>query len=102
MLAEGRLPVLAAARERGSPVELDTDPAGIFPSAAHPTLYTGLDVGEHAIYSAFPWVPADQRVRYMHSLPLPESLWERCPRPNGRWSLIRTTTGARAGSTASV
>lgn len=77
MLAEGRLPVLAAARERGSPVELDTDPAGIFPSAAHPTLYTGLDVGEHAIYSAFPWVPADQRVRYMHSLPLPESLWER-------------------------
>lgn len=77
MLAQGRLPVLAGARERGTAVELDTDPAGIFPSAAHPTLYTGLDVGEHAIYSAFPWVPAKQRVRYMHSLPLPESLWER-------------------------
>jgi predicted AlkP superfamily phosphohydrolase/phosphomutase len=77
MLGDGRLPVLAEARERGTPVELNTDPAGIFPSAAYPTLYTGLDVGEHALYSAFPWVPAEQRVRYMHSLSLPESVWER-------------------------
>jgi predicted AlkP superfamily phosphohydrolase/phosphomutase len=79
MLAEGRLPALAAVRERGRSYDLDPGSTPLFPSAAYPTLYSGVEIADHGIYSAFPWSPAEQRVRFMRSFPLPRTAWERLP-----------------------
>jgi predicted AlkP superfamily phosphohydrolase/phosphomutase len=79
MLGEGRLSALSLAREQGHSYELDPGWTPLFPSAAYPTLYTGLEVADHGIYSAFPWFPAEQRVRFMRSLDLPRGVWERLP-----------------------
>jgi len=86
MLAEGRLPALARVHARGTRHELESDSARLFPSAAYPTLYTGLEIGDHGIYSAFPWFPEEQRVRFMRSLALPRTVWERLP--PGRRALV--------------
>ena len=86
MLAEGRLPTLAALRERGRSYELDPGSTPLFPSAAYPTLYSGLEIAEHGIYSSFPWFPAEQRVRFMRALSLPRTAWERLPA--GRRALV--------------
>ena len=59
MLADGRLPALADLRRRGTWMRLDAQT--LLQSAAHPTLYTGMDVRDHGLYSAFPWSSADQR-----------------------------------------
>jgi predicted AlkP superfamily phosphohydrolase/phosphomutase len=77
MIGEGRLPTLARLREAGRTYDLDPGTTPLFPSAAYPTLYSGTEIGEHGIYSAFPWAPADQRVRWMNQLPLPRNVWER-------------------------
>jgi len=77
MLSEGRLPALARIRERGRRYELDPGSTILFPSAAYPTLYSGVEIADHGIYSAFPWSPAEQRVRFMRSFPLPRTIWER-------------------------
>ena len=86
MLDQGRLPNLAALRERGR-WEVLEPPASLFQSATYPTLYTGIEVGEHGLYSAFPWSGADQRVRFMHRFPKPEAIWDRLTR-RGRRSLV--------------
>jgi predicted AlkP superfamily phosphohydrolase/phosphomutase len=83
MLSEGRLATLVGVRERGRCYELDPGFTTLFPSAAYPTLYSGLEIADHGIYSAFPWSPTEQRVRPMRSLPLPRTIWERLP-PNRR------------------
>jgi hypothetical protein len=49
MIAEGRLPTLAGLRERGlrersHSYDLDPGSTSLFPSAAYPTLYTGLEI----------------------------------------------------------
>lgn len=77
MIAEGRLSTLAGLRERGRSYDLDPGSTPLFPSAAYPTLYSGLEIADHGIYSAFPWFAADQRVRFMRSMPLPRTVWER-------------------------
>jgi predicted AlkP superfamily phosphohydrolase/phosphomutase len=86
MLGEGRLPALARARESGHTYELDPGSTPLFPSAAYPTLYSGQEIADHGIYSAFPWFPDEQRVRFMRSLALPRSVWERVP--PGRRALV--------------
>jgi predicted AlkP superfamily phosphohydrolase/phosphomutase len=86
MLGEGRLPALADLRERGRRYDLDPGSTPLFPSAAYPTLYSGLEIADHGIYSAFPWSPAEQRVRFMRSFPLPRTAWERLPA--GRRALV--------------
>src|SRR4051812_25461404 len=86
MIGEGRLPTLARLREAGRSYELDPGTTPLFPSAAYPTLYTGTEIAEHGIYSAFPWSPAAQRVRWMNRLPLPRNVWERLAQ--GRRSLV--------------
>jgi predicted AlkP superfamily phosphohydrolase/phosphomutase len=86
MLAEGRLPTLAGLRERGTWRELDTN-AAILQSATYPTLATGVDVTHHGLYSAFPWSPSRQRVRFVHRFPKPPALWERVTAA-GRRSLV--------------
>ena len=67
MLGEGRLPTLADLRERGPRYDLDPGSTPLFPSAAYPTLYSGLEIADHGIYSAFPWSPAEQRGRFMRA-----------------------------------
>jgi predicted AlkP superfamily phosphohydrolase/phosphomutase len=86
MVTEGRLTALAGAREGGTSFELDPGSTPLFPSAAYPTLYSGLEIADHGIYSAFPWFPAEQRVRFMRSLRLPRTVWERLP--PGRRALV--------------
>jgi predicted AlkP superfamily phosphohydrolase/phosphomutase len=85
MLQAGRMPALASLRERGSWQRLEMDP-GFF--EGYPTLYSGTDEGQHGIYYWFPWVAAEQRVRYMDALPKPETVWERVARAGGRSLII--------------
>jgi predicted AlkP superfamily phosphohydrolase/phosphomutase len=77
MIGESRLPTLVRLRAAGHSYELDPGSTPIFPSAAYPTLYTGTEITDHGFYSAFPWFPADQRVRFMRALPRPRDVWER-------------------------
>jgi predicted AlkP superfamily phosphohydrolase/phosphomutase len=86
MLEQGRLPTLARLRERGRqvPLEMSTQ---LFESATYPTLHTGVDVGDHGLYTAYQWLAPEQRIRYWHDLPSPEPVWERLAR-SGRRSLV--------------
>jgi predicted AlkP superfamily phosphohydrolase/phosphomutase len=86
LLADDRLPNLAALRRRGTWMPIDTS-ATIFQSATYPTLCSGIDVSTHGLYSAFPWSSVDQRVRFMHTFPKPLTLWDRLT-TSGRRSLI--------------
>src|SRR4029079_8658132 len=72
-----RLPALAGVRERGRCYELDPGSTTLFPSAAYPSLDSALEIADHGISSASPWSPAEQRVRFMCSLSLPQTIWER-------------------------
>lgn len=86
MLADGRLPALAALKQRGSWVPID-GLATFLQSSTYPTLCTGMDVRNHGIYSAIPWSPTEQRARFMQDLPRPRTIWERLTEA-GRPSLI--------------
>src|SRR5262245_36106243 len=86
MLEQGRLPNLAALRERGQWQPL-VPPSSLFQSATYPSLSTGIEVGEHGLYSAFPWSADDQRVRFMHRFPKPPTIWDRLTR-EGLSSLV--------------
>src|SRR5437016_9447364 len=77
MEREGKLPTLTALRRQGELIDFDTSPLDLFPSATYPSLYTGTDVREHGIYSAFPWSATQQRFRYMHATTRPPAVWER-------------------------
>src|SRR5919109_4353377 len=76
LMAEGRLPNLAALRNRGTWYELET-PATHFEGAAAYSLYTGKELGEHGLYYPWLWSAAEQRVRFFDDLPAPEAVWER-------------------------
>ncbi len=85
MLADGRLPALEDLRRRGTWTRLDAQT--LMQSAAHPTLYTGMDVRDHGLYSAFPWSSADQRAYPVQRFSKPPTIWERLTR-RGRRSLV--------------
>jgi predicted AlkP superfamily phosphohydrolase/phosphomutase len=87
LMAEGRLPSLAALRNRGTWYELET-PATDFEGAAAYSLYTGKDLGEHALYYPWLWSAAEQRVRFFDDLPAPEAVWERISRAGLRSLVI--------------
>ena len=86
MLEAGRLPTLAALRERGqwSPLER---PGMHVEAGAYQTLYSGKALGEHGLYFPFQWSAAEQRLRYIHSFSAPPALWERLAAA-GRRSLV--------------
>ena len=86
MLRDGRLPALAALRAEGALASLDTSPS-LFEAAIYPTLYSGVEVGDHALYSALPWSPDEQRVRSWETVAKPPSVWERLARA-GRRALV--------------
>jgi predicted AlkP superfamily phosphohydrolase/phosphomutase len=86
MLEDGRLPALAALKERGQWSSLDAD-TDMFEAGTFPTLYTGHGVAEHGMYYPFVWSAEEQRVRYMDRFPIPDTIWERLAKA-GRRSLI--------------
>lgn len=85
MLDEGRLPTLAGLVERGEWRSLKT-PAAHFTGATQPTLYSGIQLGDHAQYYILQWSPEEQRIRFRRSFDAPETTWERLARA-GRRSL---------------
>jgi predicted AlkP superfamily phosphohydrolase/phosphomutase len=86
MLRAGRLPALSALRAKGvlGPLEPSTT---LFEAAIYPELYTGVDVEDHALYSAIGWVPGEQRMCSWFELEKPATVWERLAR-GGRRSLV--------------
>jgi predicted AlkP superfamily phosphohydrolase/phosphomutase len=86
MLAEGSLPAIARLRERGSWQRLET-PGLHLAAAAYPTLYTGVEPGEHGFYYPFQWSADEQRVRLGSGVEMPETIWERIARA-GRRSIV--------------
>jgi predicted AlkP superfamily phosphohydrolase/phosphomutase len=83
LFAEGRLPHLAALRERGDWLELDA-PATQFAAGAQHTLYSGVELADHGLFYPFQWSPAEQRVRYMSAFEAPPPVWERLGRHGTR------------------
>jgi len=79
LLAAGRLPNLAALTDRGRRLELET-PAVDFAAGAFYTLYSGVELGDHAIFYPFQWSAADQRARYATAFDAPPAVWERLAR----------------------
>src|SRR2546425_1153689 len=86
MLAEGSLPALQGLLDRGQWRDLDS-PTTHFPSATFPTVYSGVDVGDHGLYYPFVWSPRHQRLRVGARLPQPEMAWEWLTR-SGRRTLV--------------
>jgi predicted AlkP superfamily phosphohydrolase/phosphomutase len=87
LLDEGRLPNLAALRERGRWVDLEST-ATHFPAASYATLYSGVDIADHGLYYAFQWSPEHQRVRWRGEFPQPLMIWERVARAGKRTLVI--------------
>jgi predicted AlkP superfamily phosphohydrolase/phosphomutase len=83
LLDEGRLPALAALRERGRWMSLET-PAEHFASGMYQPLYSGVDLREHGIYFPYQWSAGEQRLRHVQHFPAPEPVWERVARDGGR------------------
>lgn len=82
---EGRLPNLAALRERGRRLELES-PADHFPASTYQDLYRGVEVGDHGLFYPFQWAAGEQRVRLAGSFDGPPPIWERLARA-GRTTL---------------
>jgi len=83
LLADGRLPNLAALRARGVWHDLDA-PATQFAAGAQHTLYSGVELGDHGLFYPFQWDASEQRVRYMGDLHAPAPVWERLGRTGTR------------------
>jgi predicted AlkP superfamily phosphohydrolase/phosphomutase len=86
MMADGRLPVLAALRAHGRWETMDAG-ATFLQSSTYMTLCTGTDVREHGVYSAVPWSAGEQRPKFMYTFDAPPTIWQRLTE-RGRRSLI--------------
>jgi predicted AlkP superfamily phosphohydrolase/phosphomutase len=75
LLVDGRMPSLAALRERGQAVRLET-PGTHLVAASFPSLWTGSDVQEHGVYYPFLWAPEQQRVVPSRERRMPPAIWE--------------------------
>jgi hypothetical protein len=79
LLADARLPSLAALRDRGAWHDLDA-PATQFAAGAQYTLYSGVEIADHGLFYPFQWSPDEQRVRYLTAFEAPPPIWERLGR----------------------
>lgn len=101
LVADGRMPTLAALRERGTHVPLATTEP-FLAASAYPTVYSGIEPGAHGMYYGLQWDAAEQRVRHRLDFELPDAVWERVARA-GRRSLVvdpyemRVPSGTFAG-----
>jgi predicted AlkP superfamily phosphohydrolase/phosphomutase len=88
MLEEGRLPALAELRQRGSWHRLGRSTPLFVEAGSYVSLYSGSEVGDHGIYSAFQWSANEQRVRFMDAFPPPTAVWDRLSRAGLRSLVI--------------
>jgi predicted AlkP superfamily phosphohydrolase/phosphomutase len=79
LLGEGRLPNGAALGAAGRRHELET-PAVDFAAGAFYSLYSGVELGDHAIFYPFQWSAPEQRARYATAFAAPPAVWERLAR----------------------
>jgi predicted AlkP superfamily phosphohydrolase/phosphomutase len=79
LLEEGRLPNLAALTASGQRIDLET-PAVDFAAGAFYSLYSGVELGDHAIFYPFQWSADEQRARYATAFDAPPAVWERLAR----------------------
>jgi len=83
LLADERLPNLAALRERGVWHDLDA-PATQFAAGAQHTLYSGVELADHGLFYPFQWDAEEQRVHYMGHFHAPPPVWEQLGRRGTR------------------
>ena len=95
LLAEERLPTLAALRARGTWHDLDA-PATRFAAGAQHTLYSGVELADHGLFYPFQWSPTEQRVRYMAHFEAPPPIWERLGRERATRTLAIDPYESRA------
>jgi predicted AlkP superfamily phosphohydrolase/phosphomutase len=83
LLGDGRLPVLAGLRDRGTWHDLEA-PATQFAAGAQHTLYSGHPLESHGLFYPFQWSAAEQRARSMGDLYAPPPVWEQLGTTGGR------------------
>ncbi|MFP5320916.1 MAG: alkaline phosphatase family protein [Acidimicrobiia bacterium] len=83
LLADERLPNLAALKQRGVWHDLDA-PATQFAAGAQHTLYSGVELADHGLFYPFQWDASEQRVHYMGHFHAPAPIWERLGRTGTR------------------
>lgn len=76
LLDQGRLPALAALRDEGTWIPIET-PARYLPPSTYQTLYSGLEPEQHGQHYPIQWSAKDQRVRFRQAFPAPVAMWER-------------------------
>ncbi|MGH2953727.1 MAG: alkaline phosphatase family protein [Solirubrobacterales bacterium] len=101
LLAEGRLPNLAALHERGAEHWLET-PARDFAAGAFYTLYSGVELADHGIFYPFQWSASEQRARYATSFEAPPAIWERLAQSGMRTLAIDPYESRRPGHAKGV
>src|SRR5262245_35838657 len=87
LIEQGRMPTLAALRSRGTWTMLGRSTPLFVEAGGYVTPYSGVEIEEHGIYSAFQWSAPDQRIRFFDELPAPTAVWERLGR-TGKRSLV--------------
>jgi hypothetical protein len=88
LLAEGRMPALAALRERGTTRPIDeTDGLELMPGSVFFTMPTGRRPARHGRFYPFVWNPAAQRVQ-PDLRPIEHSIWEAAARAGRRVVVI--------------
>jgi predicted AlkP superfamily phosphohydrolase/phosphomutase len=85
MLADGRLPSLAALRARG---RWQTVASRATYFGDRETARSGVEVVDHGQTFPLQWSPAEQRLRFHGTFPAPEAVWERVARAGGRSVVI--------------
>jgi predicted AlkP superfamily phosphohydrolase/phosphomutase len=88
LLDHGRLPHLAGLRARGLAVPLERSTQLFVEAGGYVTTYSGVEVEDHGIYSAFQWSAPEQRLRFFDELPAPAAAWERLGRTGSRSLVI--------------
>jgi hypothetical protein len=88
MIAEGRLPHLAALRQESRLCAFESTP---FFASAYPSLCTGVGPANHGVYYPFQWSPAEQRVCLAEDLLPADSVFERAARAGKRVCVIDPT-----------
>ncbi|MBA3967518.1 MAG: hypothetical protein H0X47_17430, partial [Nitrospirales bacterium] len=81
LIADNRMPHLAALQQKGQVVELASP---FLDGSVYATLYTGQHLSEHGVYSLFTWSAPEQKLRLSHELIPDDTLFRRLDRAGKR------------------